>query len=403
MGQLITALDIGSANIKGLVVEFRKDGIFSVINVFQLPSVGLRRGVIVDIEEVTSVFRSLIVDLQKISKKAVQNIFINLNSEQVKPRLSRGTAAVARADQEIQQDDVERAIQASRAVKLSANSIILHNITREFIVDDVGDILDPVGMVGNRLEVSTLVIEAFAPHFNILTKTIERVGGKVAGVIFNPLAASQSVLTKQQKELGVLMIDFGFATTSIAVYEENKVLHVKSLPLGSINLTKDIAVGLRIPVEIAEKVKLSYGYALAKDISRKETFNLQEFDSSLKSEISKRFLAEIIEARLEEILDLVNNELKPFGRLELPAGAVVVGGGAKLKGLVDLVRQELKLTVQLGLPDLSRFEIVNPANYELLDDPCFVTAVGLVLLGAERSEIKSVRKSIVDFFKNFFP
>jgi len=404
MGQLITALDIGSANIKGLVIEPRKDDTFSVINVFHLPSAGLRRGAIVDVEETVSVFRSLIVDLQKISKKAVQNIFINLNNDKVKSRLSKGTAAVARADQEIQQDDVERAIQASRAVKLSPNSLILNNITREFVVDDIGDILDPVGMIGSRLEANTLVIEAFAPDFNTLTKTIERVGGKVAGVIFNPLAAARSVLTKHQKELGVLMIDFGFATTSIAVYEENKVLHVKSLPVGSFNLTKDIAQGLRVPVEVAEKIKLIYGYALTKDVSRKDTFNLQEFDSTLNVEISKRFLAEIIEARLAEILDSVNNELKLFSRLELPAGAVIVGGGAKLKGLTDLVRQELKLTVQIGLPDLSRFEVINPTNYELLDDPCFATAVGLALLGFERSEVKSVKvRNIVDFFKNLFP
>jgi cell division protein FtsA len=200
------------------------------------------------------------------------------------------------------------------------------------------------------------------------------------------------------------MIDFGFATTSIAVYEENKVLHVKSLPVGSFNLTKDIAQCLQVPVEVAEKIKLIYGCALTKDVSRKDTFNLQEFDSTLNAEISKRFLAEIIEARLAEILDSVNNELKLFSRLELPAGAVIVGGGAKLKGLTDLVRQELKLTVQIGLPDLSRFEVINPTNYELLDDPCFATAVGLALLGFERSEVKSVKvRNVVDFFKNLFP
>jgi cell division protein FtsA len=402
MGQLITALDIGSANIKGLVVELRKDSAFSVITVFQQPSAGLRRGVIVDVEEVTSVLRSLIVDLQKISKKAVQNIFVNLNSDQVKPRLSRGTAAVARADQEIQQDDVERAVQASRAVKVSANSLILHNITREFIVDDVGGIPDPVGMIGSRVETNTLVIEAFAPHFYTLTRAIERVGGRVSGVVFSPLAAARAVLSKRQRELGVLMIDFGFGTTSIAVYEENKVLHAKSLPVGSTYLTNDIAIGLRAPVEAAEKLKLTYGYAVSKDVSRREVINLQEIDSSLRVEISRRFLAEVIEVRLAEILGLINNELKALGHIELPAGVVMVGGGVKLKGLVDLVRQELKLTVQMGLPDLSRFEIANPTNHELLDDPSFATAVGLVLWGAERVGSKP-GSSIIDFFKNLFP
>lgn len=404
MAKLITALDIGSAAIKGLVVEEKKDGSFSVIAAFKEPSAGLRRGVLADTEEATPVLRSIILDLQKISKKATQNIFTNLNGDHVKSRTSKGVAAVARADQEIQKDDVERAIQASRAVKISPNSIILHNITREFIVDEVGDIHDPVGMFGNRLEANTLIIEAFAPHIFTLTKCLERVGGRVSGIIFGPLAAARAVLSKRQKELGVLMIDFGFNTTSFAVYEENKVIHAKSLTLGSGYLTNDIAIGLKTPIEAAEKIKLTYGYALAKDVPRRETINLQEVDASLNTEVSKRFLSEVIEVRLAEILGFVNNELKDLGRsVQMPAGVVMVGGGVKLGGLADLVKQEVKLTARIGLPDLNKFEITNPAYHALLEDPEFSVAVGLILWGADNAGRTSSGNPMMRILRSLFP
>lgn len=404
MANVITALDIGSASIKGVVAEVKKDNTLGVVAAFNAPSAGLRKGVLIDVEEALPSFRSLVIDLQKISKKAAQNIFVTLNGEQVKSKVSRAAVAVARADQEIQKDDVERVIQACRAVKISPNSLVLHNITREFIVDDIADIHDPVGMTGNRLEANTLVIEAFAPHVYTLTKCLERVGGTVNGVVFTPLASAKSVLSKRQKELGVMLVDFGFSTTAVAVYEENKVLYVKSFPIGSGYLTNDIAIGLRTPIDAAEKLKVTYGYALAKEISRRETVQLEEVDQSLKAEISRRFLAEVIEIRLAEILDLINNDVKAIGRnVQLPAGVVLVGGGVKLAGLVDLTKQQLKLPAAIGYPDLDRLDITNPAHRELLDDPEFAGAVGLLLWGTEGGAQNLGGHWFKDIFRNLFP
>lgn len=387
MGNVITGLDVGSAQIKGVVVCSKKDGALSVVSVFKKPSVGFRKGVIVDIEEATKSLRDVVLELQKISKESSKNIFINVNGEHIKIRPSRGVAAVARADWEIQDEDVDRAIQAAGAVKNSPNHLVLHHVIREFFIDDIGDILSPIGMTGNRLEVDTVIIEAFAPHVNLLLKCLRHAGADVGGLIFNSLASSRAVLSKQAKNLGVLMIDFGFGTTNLAVYEENKIRHAKSLPIGAGYLTNDIAIGLKTSLDVAEKLKLTYGYALAKDVSRREMIKLSEFEDANQNEISRRFISEIIEVRLEELLDLIHNELKSIsGSPQLPAGTVITGAGAKLPGMVELVREKLKLPVQIGLPDLGDFEVLNPVHREMLEDPEFGTAVGLVLSGLHKKK-----------------
>ncbi len=407
MSSLITSLDIGTSQTKVIVAAPKKDGTLSVITAFKHPTSGFKRGILTDAEEATSSLRQLVLDLKRISKHATENICVNINSDHIWSRQSQGMVAVARADQEIQQDDVDRVKEAARAGKTQQNRAILHNIIREYFVDGVGDIADPRGMSGNRLEVNTLIVEAFAPHMAILTKTLERVGFDVGGIVFNPLAAASAVLTKRQKDLGAIVVDFGASTTSFAVYEEGKVVYAKSIPVGSAYITNDIVAGFRIPFDVAEKLKITYGFASAKEIGRKDTIRLSEIDPQNTTEISKRFLAEIIEIRLEEILDLVNNELKALGRsLQLPGGAVISGGGVKLPGMTEFVRQELKLPVHMGFPNLADLEIANPAHQELLDDPEFVTAVGLLFQYMENSERKPDRtplEVIGRILKNLFP
>ncbi len=403
MSKLVTGLDIGSAQLKCVVAEEKKDGTLSVLTAVKHPSAGFRRGVLVDVEEATGVLREFVLDLQKISKRVLSDVFVNVNSEQIKSRPSRAQVVVSRADQKIQEDDIQRVLDGSRAIRLTPNHMILHNVLREYFVDEVGDIQNPLGMTGNRLEVSTLIIEAFSPQVNQYLKTLERVGIKVGGLIYNPLAAARAVLSKRQKELGTLLIDFGFGSTSIAVFEENKVLHTKTLPIGMSHVTNDIAIGLKTSIDTAEKLKLTYGFALAREISRREMVELQEFEPTIKSIISKKFLAEIIEIRLAEILDLVNNELKSIGRYaELPGGVVITGGGVKLAGMTELTRRELRLPVQVGFPDLSRFEILNPAYEELLDDPEFAGAIGLTLWSQAENN-KTRGGGLKKFFRNLIP
>ncbi|PIR07279.1 cell division protein FtsA [Candidatus Jorgensenbacteria bacterium CG_4_10_14_0_8_um_filter_39_13] len=387
MSYIVTSLDLGSTQIKGIIAERKKDGTFAVIAAFKQPAGGFRKGILVDAEEATRTLRGLILDLQKISRKAVQNIVVNINGEHVNSRPGRGSTAVSRADQEIHQEDIETVLKNCQALKRSLNYSILHNIIREFVIDDVGDISDPLGMTGSRLGVDSLIIEAFAPHFNNVVKCLERVGASVSGgLIFTPLAASRAVLSRRQKELGVLMIDFGAQTTSLAVYEENKIKHAKSLPFGSEYVTTDIAIGLKVPIEVAETLKITYGCALAGEISRREMIKLSALDPNNKNEVSRHYLAEIIEVRLAEILEVVDNELKVLGHSPyLPAGIVITGGGAKMVGTTDLIKQSLKFQTQIGYPNLENFEIKNPSYQEMLDDPEFAVAVGLILINSDEN------------------
>ncbi|MEK7574106.1 MAG: cell division protein FtsA [Patescibacteria group bacterium] len=382
MSNIITGLDIGSSSIKAVVAEIKNNGRLLILAAFKQPSAGFRKGSLVDFEEATVSLRNIISDLKSVAPKSVKNVYVNVNGTNIKSCLSKGIAGVARADSEIRRDDVEKVIQSSRAVNLSSNYAVLHNITREFFVDGIGGIQDPLGMTGTRLEVNSLVIGAFSPIVNDLTKCLERNGIAISGLIFGPLAASASVLSKQQKELGVLMVDIGAGISGLTIYEENKILKTLNLPAGAGNITNDIAIGLRISIGAAEKVKLTYGFAFAKETSRREVFNLQEVDSSTKGEISKRFLSEIIEARLAEIFEIVNNEIKSLDhKIDLPAGVVITGGGAKLPGIVDLAKQELRLPVQIGVPELANFDVKDSAFHDLVSDPEFATAVGLAIYG----------------------
>ena len=217
----------------------------------------------------------------------------------------------------------------------------MHAITKEFVVDGIGDIRDPLGMSGNRLEVNSLIIDAFGPSIKNLTKCVEMAGVSVGGLIFSPLADSMASLSKNQKDLGVALVDVGFGTTSLCVYEENKLIHCAVFPVGSGNITNDLAIGLKTSVESAEAVKLTYGSANLKGASGREQVDLKKIDPDTRSNVSRRFIAEIIEVRLAEIFEFVNNELKIIGKAsQLPVGVVLVGGGCKLSGIVDFVKEE---------------------------------------------------------------
>ncbi len=379
----ITGLDIGTSAIKVAVAE-NKDNRPALKAVFKEPSMGLRKGAITELAEASQAISRALAEVKKISKSAAKNIYVNIGTSQVKAQVSKGIVAVSRADTEIYRDDVDRAVKASQAVNLLPNRTIIHNVTREFVVDGVGDIPDPLGLSGSRLEVQSLVIDAFSPHVKSLVKAVELAGGQVSGLVFSPLVASRSSLSRSQKDLGVALIDIGFGTTGLAIYEENKLLSAVKFPVGASNISNDLAVGLKIPVPAAESLKLNYGYALARDVGQKESVDLKKFFPEAKGTVSRRFVAEIIESRLAEILDFINNELKLLeNRGKLPGGVMLVGGGAKMPGLSDLVKQELKLPSQVGL-SLGDEWGTEGANFEeFLEDPEFVTALGLVLWGTD--------------------
>ncbi len=382
--QLITGLDIGTASVKVAVAENR-GGRPALKAVFKEPSAGMRKGAIVDLGETASAVSRALSEVKKIARGALKSIYVNIGTHQVKSQISRGIVAVSRADSEIYEDDIERVIKASQAVNLAPNRMIIHNVTREFIVDGVGDIADPLGLAGNRLEVSSVIVDAFSPHVKSVMRVVEMGGGRIAGMVLGVLAGSRAVLTKKQRNLGSVLIDVGAGTTSMAVYEENKLLGVSVFPVGAGNVTSDLAVGLRIPVDAAEEVKLNYGYALAKEVNSKESIDLMKFSPEAKGMVSRRFLSEIMELRLAEILELVNNELRLLGKSGgLAGGAVLTGGGAKTPGMNELAKQVLKLSTQIGVSLGEEWSEGTAAFSDSFEDPEFVNALGLVVWGAEK-------------------
>ncbi len=381
----ITGLDIGSYGVKVVVAEVRKNGQAVIVRTLKHPSAGIRKGVVDDSAETTRMLSQVFTELRKFSKDALKNVYVNIGGADVKMQSSKGIVAVSRGDYEIYQDDVDRAVQASQAVNLPPNRVVVHSIIKEYLVDGVGDIRDPLGMVGNRLEVSSLIIDAFGPRIKTLSKCIEMAGASMSGMILGSLSAARSVLTKNQRDLGVALVDIGAGTTSLCVYEESKLLHIGVIPVGSAHITNDLAIGLKTTIEAAEAVKLSFGSATARGISARETVDLKKIDSESRLMPSKKFIIEIIESRLGEIFEFVDSELKTLDRSgRLPAGVVLVGGGSKLPGLVDLAREELSLPAHVGIPDTAALEVLNGELTLQLEDPEFATSVGLVLWGGDR-------------------
>lgn len=380
---MIAGLDIGTHNIKLLVAETKKGEELKVLKVLKIASRGMRKGAIYDMDEAVFAAADVFALLRKDFRAASKNIYVNVNGAQVRAHTSKGIIAVSRADSEIYKDDIDRVIKASQAINISPNRKIIHTLTREYIVDGVGDIEDPTGLVGSRLEVESVVVDAFSGYFKNLTRLIEMNGGRVGGFVLGPLASAKAALTKNQKELGVVLIDIGAQTTGIAVYEENKLLHTAIVPMGSEYITRDISIGFKIPVADAESAKLNFGYAVWRQVSPKEDIEAKAVSSTLKSNISRRYLSEIVESRMSEIFDFVNKELKDIGKSgQLPAGAVLTGGGAKLPGIVELAKQELRMSTQVGYAT-GEFQ-VHDADYSgELEDPSFVCAVGLALCAAE--------------------
>ncbi|MBI3045922.1 MAG: cell division protein FtsA [Candidatus Harrisonbacteria bacterium] len=406
--QYITGLDVGTNSLKAVIGEIKNDGQLAVIKILKTASGGMRKGSIDDLAEMTRALNIMFSEIKKVSRNAIGNIFVNVGGTDIHVQSSKGIVAVSRVDYEIQPEDVDRAVQASQAVNLSSpNRMVLHAITKEFVVDGVGDIRDPLGMVGNRLEVNSLIIDAFSPSVKNVTKCLEMAGASIGGLIFSPLAASRAVLSKNQKELGVALVDIGFGTTSLCVYEENKLVHAAVFPVGSGNITNDLAIGLKTSVEAAEAVKLTFGSASTRGISGRENVDLKKIDSHARHNVSRRFIADIIAVRLAEIFEFVNNEFKLIGRAgKLPVGVVLVGGGAKISGLVDLAKEELDLPAQIGIPDLTSLDMPSGEVSLQAEDPEFVSAIGLALWGRDRTFTEGGGSSLnwlKELFKNLLP
>jgi cell division protein FtsA len=402
--KFICALDIGTSKIRAVLVK-NENGLPQIFGIFNENVSGLRHGAITDLEEVNKSLLKIFNEIKKIEKRTLKNIYVNIGTTESGVQISTAATGIASGEGEISEEEIEKVKKLAETINLGSNRTIIHNIPQEFIIDGVGGISDPLGLSGNRLEIKSLIINVFSPHLKNLTKVISLCGGRTKGIIFNPISSARSSLSKNQKELGVILIDFGAGTTSLAVYLENKLLHTKILPIGSAHITSDIAVGLKIPYEVAEKIKIEQGVAFSKEVGSREAIDLSLFLGGGKNIISKKFLAEIIEARLDEIFELINKELKACGKnIELSSGVVLVGGGAKMKGLTNLAKNSLKLSVQIG-SSISEDFIFDENNQEfkhILDDPEYANVLGLVLWAAFYEKWSPHDKSLIDKVKKIF-
>ncbi len=412
-GDIIAGIDVGTNFVRTVIAKKQNsDSKLMILSVGVFPSSGLSNGIVVDVEEVTnSILRSKEL-AERTAGVPVENAFISINGSHIFSQFSKGVVAVSRADGEISEEDVNRVINAAQAISIPNNKEIINLFPCNYTIDGQEQIKDPVGMSGVRLEVNALVIEGTTPFIKNLTKCVERAGIDINSLVFAPLAAAKSVLSKKQKELGVVVIDIGKGTTGVSVFEDNNIIHSSVIPIGAGHITNDIAIGLRTSIDTAEKVKLEYGSADPQEINKKEMIKLREIDENEEGEFSRKYVASIIEARVEEVFLMIDNELKKIGKSGmLPAGVVITGGGAKLPGIIGLAKKTFRLPAQAGFP----IELIGVIDR--VDDPSFATVVGLVMWEADENGVLQGEKesllgklSIGEFgkkvrkiFKTFLP
>jgi len=380
---LITGIDIGTSNIRVVVAQIARvadEQQLNIIGVIEVPSQGVSKGSIVSIEDAVSSISNALENTERMIGLPIEHAWIGINGTHISSQESSGVIAISRTSGEIQDDDVERVVEAARSIAAPVNYEILHVIPKTFTIDNQTGIKDPIGMSGIRLEVSTQVIRALSSHLKNLTKSIYRTGLDINDIILSSLAASESVLSVRQKELGVALVDIGSATTSLIVFEEGDVLHTAVIPIGSDHITSDIAIGLQTSIEIAERVKLEYGSCLPKDFDKKDIINLEDLGGD-SQEFSRKYIAEIIEARCEEIFEKADAELQKINRSGLlPAGIVLVGGGAKLPGITNIGKKKTMLPAAVGKLQTFTTAVDN------VSDVSFATALGLVLWGHQMSQ-----------------
>jgi cell division protein FtsA len=400
---IFTGLDIGTSAIKILVVSKESpESELEVLSQFQEKSSGVRKGVVVNFEEVSRIIQVLLNKVREERGRKINSVYVNVGGSHLFSTSSHGTVAVSRADQKVSGEDIERVLQAAQTFSLPSNKEILDVFPKEFIVDGEGGIKEAEGMQGVRLEAEVLAVGGFSPYIKNLTQAVLNSDLQILDVIPSPLASAASVLSPRQKELGVAVLDIGAGTSGLAVFEEGDLIHLAVFPIGSDNITNDIAIGLKTDVELAEQIKIEFGSCLFQGQEKREKVQSEEEPLVF----SKKMLARIIEARVSEIFEEVQKELKKISKQGmLPAGVVLTGGGIRLPKMVELAKKELKLPCRIG--KISGFN-------NLEEGSNFTTACGLIKNSLDLEEGKGwasggsqiggeLKEKIKKIFKVFVP
>jgi cell division protein FtsA len=373
--QYVTGLDIGTTKISAIIAEVEDESVPKIIGVGTVPSEGLRKGVVVNLEKTIQSIDSAIEKAEQMAGVNIDEVYVGIAGDHIRSYNGRGIVAVAGEHHEISENDIRRVIDAAKAVVMPIDREIIHIIPQEFIVDEQRGIKDPLGMSGVRLETEVHIVTGAITSAQNIYRSVERAGVKVRDLVLEPLASSYSVLTDDEKELGVIVVDMGGGTTDIAMFFEGSIRHTSVVSLAGDNVSNDIALCLRTPIEQAEQVKIKYGCALPAYINSKDdTVEIPGVGGRPARKVSQGLLTDIIQPRMEEIFRLTLGEIKKsdFASM-MTTGIVLTGGGALLQGTVELAEEVFDMPVKLGVPQGFK------GLTDLVKSPIYATGIGLIL------------------------
>ena len=388
---IVVGLDIGTSKVGVIIGEIGEDGQVEVIGVGLAPSKGLRKGVVVNLDATTSSIERAVSDAEMMAGVEVGSVFVGVAGGHIRGINHHGVVIIPnRKNRSITAADIKRVVNQAKAIEMPIEREILEALPREFIVDDQGGIRDPIGMSGTRLEALIHIVTGAVTSVQNIVKAINSAGLAVEDIVLQPLASSEAVLQQDEKDLGVILVDMGGGTTDVVVYVRGAIWHTGVVPLGGEQVTNDIAIGLRTPLPDAEVVKRASGFALAEAVNGDEVVEIQSVGGRQPRAIRRKALAEIIEPRMEEMLQLVHREIQASGYGDMaPAGVVLTGGASMLGGVPELAEQIFDMPVRIGHPHSIR------GLADKVKDPSYATGVGLVLHGAkERKSDNGARKFI---------
>jgi len=404
----IVGIDVGTTKICTLVAEVDEHQSLRVTGVGVVPSRGLRKGVITDVEEASAAIGESVQKAERVAGHTISRAYVGVGGSHISSQNTRGVVAIGKGDRPVDHDDIHRAMEAALAVPLPHNRRVIHSIAREFVMDGQDGIKNPIGLMGYRLEVEAHLITGAVTSIQNLVRCVEMSQVEVADLVLQPLASADAVLTEAEKDLGVALVDIGGGTTDLAVYVGGSIWETQVFAVGGNHVTNDIAVGLRTPLATAEDIKLRYASAVPASVADDEMIEIVTFGEESLSTVSRRDLCRIVALRGEEMFDMIAKEVRRAG-LEgmLPAGVVLTGGTAGLTGLRELAAESLQLPVRIGMPRRLRGLV------ETISSPAYATGVGLLLWGmreasrGRRVDVSSGGstwiKRLVDWLTLFMP
>lgn len=389
---MIVGLDIGTSKIAAIVGELSPDNQIEIIGIGHHPSRGLKKGVVVNIESTVQSIQRAVEEAELMAGCQIKAVYAGIAGSHVRSLNSHGIVAIR--DKEVTAGDVDRVIDAARAVAIPADQKILHILPQEFVIDEQEGIREPIGMSGVRLESKVHIVTGAVSAAQNIIKCVRRCGLEVDDIILEQLASSQAVLTDDEKDLGVCLVDIGGGTTDIAVFTEGAIRHTAVIPIAGDQVTNDIAVALRTPTQHAEDIKIKYACALAQLASADETIEVPSVGERPPRRLARQTLAEVVEPRYEELLTLVQAELRRSGFEDLiAAGVVLTGGSSKMEGLVELAEEIFHMPVRVGLPQAVMGLV------DVVRNPIYSTGLGLLMFGHKHTVDRGAERVVDGGFR----